>query len=212
VNSRVEGNMPIVMIIATELEAEPFIQTMDMKDLEVRPFKVYMGDDAYMIVSGIGKVNAAMATLYASLRFDPFIILNLGAAGGTEDSKKLGSIYNVRKTIEPDRIHLRTHTPYIQYPDSLEGFETGILATQDRAITDIETFKGIAAFADLVDMEGASVVQACKRLRKKCILFKFVSDTPVHAGKSEIIDHIKRFRVPFCDFIVESVLPLIKHP
>jgi len=199
------------IIMATRMEAEPFIQGLDM--IEARPFPVYMGDDACIVISGIGKVNAAMATLYACLKFDPVWILNLGAAGATHESEKLGRIYNIEKTVEPDRPHLRTNSPYIQYPDFLDGFDKAILATQDKGILDVDTFRGIAAFADLVDMEGASVVQASQRLEKKCLLFKFVTDTPAHAGQGKIImEHIKNFRWPFCDFIRSSVIPIIRNP
>jgi adenosylhomocysteine nucleosidase len=203
--------MPLGMIIATKMEAEPFMQGLGMKELDARPFPVYMGADVCVVISGIGKVNAAMATQYACLKFDPVRILNLGAAGGTEASKEPGRIYNIEKTVEPDRLHLRTNSPYIQYPDSLPGFDRAVLATQDKAIIDVDTFREIAAFADLVDMEGASVVQATQKFEKKCFIFKFVSDTPVHVGKGNIIDNIKYFRAPFCDFILNSVIPLIIH-
>lgn len=210
-NSKIES-LSICMIIATKIEAEPFIQSLDMKEIEVRPFPVYMGNDVSMVISGIGKVNAAMATQYACMKFEPVRILNLGAAGATHESEEPGRIYNIEKTVEPDRLHLRTNSPYIQYPDSLQGFDKAILATQDKGIIDVETFRELAPLAGLVDMEGASIVQASQRFEKKCLLFKFVTDTPSHAGQGKIImEHIKKFRWPFSDFILNSVIPVIKN-
>jgi adenosylhomocysteine nucleosidase len=204
--------MTIGIIIATMMEAEPFIQCFGMKEVEARPFTVYEGRDAFVVISGIGKVNAAMATSYACLKFDPVLILNLGAAGATESATEPGRIYHVEKTIEPDRIHLRTNTPYVLRPDVLDGFDMATLATRDRAVIDIDTFKSTATIADLVDMEGASVVQASRRFNKKCFLFKFVSDTPAHIGQYELIlRQIKSFRGPFCDFILSSVAPAINR-
>jgi len=104
--SKIKSQYLTGLIIATRMEAEPFIEGLGMKEIEVRPFPVYMGYDACMVISGIGKVNAAMATLYACLKFDPVWILNLGAAGATQESKELGKIYNIEKTVEPDRPHL----------------------------------------------------------------------------------------------------------
>jgi nucleoside phosphorylase len=196
--------------MATRMEAEPFLEGLGMKELETRPFPVFMGDDVFMVISGIGKVNAGTATAYACLKFDPCRILNLGAAGSINDLEELGRIYNIEKTVEPDRINFRTNSPCVQYPDIMDGFGRAILATQDKAVTDINTFRGIAAFAYLVDMEGASVVQASRRFEKKCLLFKFVSDTSLHAGQLGIIDHIKRFRGPFCKTILDSVIPIIR--
>lgn len=200
------------MIIAAGMEAEPFIEALSMEEIEARPFPVYTGCGDYIVISGIGKVNAATATAYACLRFNPSCILNLGAAGATHESEKLGAIYNIEKTVEPDRLHLRTNSPYIQYPDSMDGFYKAILATQDKGIIDVEGFLEIAPLAGLVDMEGASVLQASHRFGRKCLLFKFVSDTPAHAGRGKIIlDHVRHFRRSFCDVITDSVIPVIKN-
>jgi adenosylhomocysteine nucleosidase len=212
VNCRIESNVTICMIIATKMEAEPFIEGLNLKELEVRPFQVYMGGDVLMAISGIGKVNAAMATTYACLKYDPEWVLNLGASGATKDSEEPGRIYNIEKTVEPDRIHLRTNSPFVQYPDSLQGFDKATLATQDKGIIDVKAFREVAFLADLVDMEGASVVQASQRLEKKCLLFKFVTDTPAHAGQGKIImEHIKNLRLPFGEFILNSVIPIIRN-
>ena len=204
--------MSICLITATKMEAEPFIEGLSMLEIEARPFRVYRGDDTCLIISGIGKVNAAIATVYACLKYDPAWILNLGAAGAVQDSEELGRVYNIQKTVEPDRIHLQKNSPYIQYPDILNGFDKATLATQDQAIIDVNGFREIAAFADLVDMEGASVVHASQRFDKKCLLFKFVTDTPEHAGQGKIImENIKNLRGPFSDFILNSVIPIIKN-
>jgi adenosylhomocysteine nucleosidase len=207
-----ERSMTTGIVIATRIEAEPFIQGLDLKEIDVRPFRVYTGNDVCLAISGIGKVNAAIATAYMCQKFDPACIINLGAAGATVDSRDLGQIFLIEKTIEPDRIHLRTNTPYIQHPDLLDGFETAVLATQDRAVIDADVFRIMAPAADLVDMEGAAVVQASQRFNKKCLIFKFVSDMPAHAGQEELIlRQIKFFRGPFCDFILNSVTPVINH-
>jgi len=201
------------IIIATKIEAEPFINRLDMKEIEVSPFPVYMGNDFCLIISGIGKVNAGMATAHACMKYDPSWILNLGAAGATDDGNEPGKIYAIKKTIEPDRLHLRTNTPFILHPEILEVFDQAVLATRDSAVNGEETFRETAAIADLVDMEGAAVVQASQRYGKRCMLFKFVSDTASHAGQGELIlRHIKLFRGPFCEFILNSVFPLIKLP
>jgi len=200
----------IALIIATRMEAEPFVDGLGMKELDSRPFRVYGGEDLFMVISGIGKVNAGTATGYVCQKFDPHFILNLGAAGSVNDSEELGTVYNIEKTIEPDRLHLRTNSPYIQHPDSMDGFNRAILATQDKVVMNVNAFREIASFADLADMEGASVVQISRRFDKKCILFKFVSDTPLHAGQPDLIDHIKKFREPFYKTVIDSVIPLLR--
>jgi adenosylhomocysteine nucleosidase len=199
------------IIMATRLEAGPFIKAFDMQEVEDRPFLIYGCDEIILAISGMGKANAAMATVYVCSRFDPKWILNLGAAGATQESHELGSIYHIEKVIEPDRPHLGSNTPYVQIPALLPGFQKAVLATQDKAVEELETFRQVATFADLVDMEGASIVQAGRKFGKKCLLFKFVSDTPVHAGQADlIIEHIKQYNRSFCEFISSSVIPVLK--
>ena len=115
------NDMSLVMIIATRMEAEPFLTGLKVEEVEAKPFQVYLGNGVCILISGIGKVNAGMATGYACLKFNPEWVLNVGAAGATVDSETLGRVYNINKTVEPDRIHLRTNSPYVQFPDSLDG-------------------------------------------------------------------------------------------
>ena len=199
------------IIMATRLEAEPFIEEFNLKEIEDQPFPIYGRGDIILAISGIGKANAAMVTAYTCTKFHPEWILNLGAAGATENSRELGSIYHIERTVEPDRPHLKTNTPYVQFPNVLPGFKKAVLATQDKAISDPKTFREIAPIADLVDMEGASVIQVCRKFGKRCLLFKFVSDTPVHVSQGDvIIDHIKKYSESFCEFISNSVVPVLK--
>lgn len=205
-------NRPSVCLMAaTLMEAEPFIKIFDMKEIEKRPFNIYEGKDILLDISGIGKANAAMGTTYCCMKYQPACILNTGAAGAVDESYQVGSIYQVEKTIEPDRPHLRSNTPWVQTPDTLEGFNNAVLATQDKPIGDVETFNELSAVADLVDMEGASVLQAAGRFGSGCLLFKFVSDTPLHAGKGLIVENIREFVGPFCEFVAGSVVPAIKY-
>lgn len=200
---------PLCLITATRMEAEPFIKIFDMKEIEKKPFSIYEGKDFLLGISGIGKANAAMGTAYCCVNYQPGNILNAGAAGAVDENHQVGSIYQVEKTIEPDRPHLRSNTPWIQTPDTLEGFNNAVLATQDKPINDVETFKKLSDSADLVDMEGASVLQAARRFNSRCYLFKFVSDTPLHAGKGLIVENIKEHIGSFCEFVADSVIPFL---
>ena len=205
-------NRPLVCIIsATLMEADPLIKFFNLKHIEKKPFTVYenKGNKILLGISGIGKANAAMGTAYCCFKYHPDIILNTGAAGAVDESNDVGSVFQIKKVIEPDRPHLRSNSPMVQTPSILDGFNSAVLATQDKPINDIETFKELSSIADLVDMEGASVLQAAKKFNTDCLLFKFVSDTPHHAGKGMIVDNIKEHVGYFGKFISTSVIPLI---
>jgi nucleoside phosphorylase len=201
----------ICLITATLMEAESFIRIHDMKEIEKRPFLIYREKDLLLCITGIGKANAAMGTAYCGAKYQPVCIINAGAAGAVDETREVGSIFQINKTIEPDRPHLRSNTPWVQTPDTIEGFENAILATQDKPIHAVEEFKKISVIAGLVDMEGAAVLQAAKRFNSRCLIYKFVSDTPFHAGQGLIIENIKKHVAPFCEYVSNNVLPGLEY-
>jgi adenosylhomocysteine nucleosidase len=205
------NNALICLIAASFMEAEPYIKILDMEEIENRPFLIFKGKEIILGVSGIGKANAAMCTAYCCMKYQPGCIINAGAAGAVDDTYQVGNVFQIKKTIEPDRPHLRTNMPWVQTPDTIDGFVTAILATQDKPIHDVEIFKGLSDIANLVDMEGASILQAARRFNTRCLLFKFVSDTPLHAGKSMIVENIRKNIIPFCEYVTGSVIPLLAN-
>ncbi|OPX94957.1 MAG: Aminodeoxyfutalosine nucleosidase [Syntrophorhabdus sp. PtaB.Bin006] len=202
----------IGIIMATHLEAEPFIEALGVKKLERQPLAVFSRDEIVLMICGIGKVNAAVATTFCCSVFHPDRVLNLGAAGTTGPSHRLGEIYHITKVVEYDRPLLHMDTPHIHIPEVLTGFREATLATQDRAVIGDDHRKEVSSVAELVDMEGSAVIQAGRKFRTGCLLFKFVSDTPDQPfGHGDIVECIKQYRTPFCDFIVKSVIPILKR-
>ena len=200
---------PICIIMATILEAQPFIDALSLSEAESRPFKLYKNEDIFLVISGIGKANAAMAAVLCWHRFKPGLMYNLGAAGSLKPEYSLGDIFHISEAIEYDRPHLRYGEIRIHTPSVLRGFQTVILATKDIPVVDPEERQEMARNADLVDMEGASIAHACRKLDKGCAIFKFVSDTPDHSDHHDIVENIKYYRTSFCELILDQVLPVI---
>ncbi|HYA15327.1 MAG TPA: 5'-methylthioadenosine/S-adenosylhomocysteine nucleosidase [Syntrophales bacterium] len=246
---------PVIgLVIATMLEAEPFIKGLALMECERNPFPIYgrpsrpmetshehqnmsphrlsgdhphpslphqeggkkgggsfQGKDGiYLIISGIGKANAAMACTYFIDRYHPACICNLGAAGSVNASYSLGECYHITNIIEPDRPELKTGIPHTHTPYFLDNFATAVLATQDRAVRDPAERDRIGRDAQLVDMEGGSITQACRHFGVKCFLFKFVSDTPDHRKSDDIERNIALCRDSFFQFFRDTVLPCLK--
>lgn len=199
----------LVMVMATTLEAKPFIDGLSLIRESEKPFPVYKNHNYTLILSGIGKANAAMACAYSCLTFPNCRIINLGAAGATGTKHFLGETFHITEAIEFDRPHWKSKTPYIHKPDSLEGFPCAKIATSDHPVIDPEERKKISFLAELVDMESASVIQTCKKFGNLCYFFKFVSDTPEHTNDTDIVDNIKKYRDGFFDFFRQSVMPLL---
>jgi adenosylhomocysteine nucleosidase len=201
---------PVIgLVIATMLEAEPFIDELVLVECETDPFSVYCKDCVYLIISGIGKANAAMASTHLIQHYHPAFICNAGAAGSVSALYRLGECYHIAKVIEPDRPELKTGIYHTHIPDVIDGLPTAVLATQDKPVRDSAERERIALEAQLVDMEGASVVQACKRFRTKCYLFKFVSDTPDHGTSNDIVKNITFHRNAFFHLFHDTVLARI---
>jgi adenosylhomocysteine nucleosidase len=203
---------PVIgLVMATMLEAKPFVSGLGLKEYETLPFNIFGNDSILLIISGIGKANAAMACTFFIQRNNLSVLCNMGAAGATDHELKLGECYQIEKVIEPDRPDLETGIPSEHIPDILEGLPCATLATQDKPVINAEEREKVARIARLVDMEGASVGQTCKRFEKPCHLFKFVSDTPDHDQSSDIRTNIALYRDAFYEFFLKSVLPRLEQ-
>lgn len=206
-NDPATGGGMIGLVAATHLEAEEIISILDLRAVQREPFPVFEGRGMRLIISGIGKANAAMASAYLILKGGPRCVCNLGAAGATGDCRALGECLHVSRVLEPDRIDPATARPRVHDIETLEGFTTVSLATQDSPVVDIERRRMLAPVAELVDMEAAAVTQACHRLRVRCHVFKFVSDTPVHGDVGLIRENILTHRAGFARFFACQVRP-----
>ncbi len=145
------------------------------------------GEDALIVVSGVGKSNAAAATQLALQLTDAKTIINLGVAGGLEPAMKIGDIYEVEDAVQYDfdlteingteygTLNERD-TPYI--PCATTGrCPVKRLGTGDRfndSVADTELLLRLGV--GLRDMEGAAVAHVCETAGVACVMYKCVSD------------------------------------
>jgi nucleoside phosphorylase len=196
--------------MATFIEAEPFINRMSLNIIEEKPFQIYRNDPYILILSGIGKAYAAMATTYCCYVYKPRLVLNLGAAGAVNPAFSLGDIFHIEKVIELDRPQLGNGAPHVYKPCVLDGFKYASCATQDKPIYSLEERETILKCADMVEMEAASVIMACEIFGVKAMLFKFISDDNVHSSSADILNNIFIYRNSFYDYFLNSILSAIE--
>ena len=193
--------------MATMLEAKPFVSQMSFEPFSKKPFLVFKKEKLLLVICGIGKANAAMATAYCCTKYRPDTVFNIGAAGDLTMSKKKGEMYQINKIIEHDRLNFKNNKPFIHYPSTMEGFKCAILSTSDIAAVSIDQRKKVAVYGgELVDMEGASIVQACKKFQTPCYIFKYVSDTLEDIESNTIVDNIRQYRQESAVFFKEQIL------
>ncbi len=194
--------------MATIIEAKPFIGGLGLELIEKKPVPIYGNGSAVLALCGIGKSSAAIAATDLADRYPLSRIINLGSAGATGMKHAIGEILHIDMVYELDRPRLDAEGPVEHRPDTLKGFSLATLATQDRPVLEEHDRSAAGKFADLVDMEGAAVVQACRALDVEVNLFKIVTDTAGCSVK-DIIGNIVATRNSLFEFFRDRVMPAL---
>lgn len=151
------------MIIHTALytEAKPIINLFGLKPNNSRFFKVFSNKDKVLIVSGIGKIDAALAISYIfSLYPKETFLISVGVAAAKDDFK-IGQLVNIKKIIDLDE-------QKVYHLKSLPTLKNCTLGTSSTPQTKM--------VCELGDMEGSAVYKATKKYKKDLLLLKVVSD------------------------------------
>ncbi|GAB3672673.1 nucleosidase [Actinocorallia lasiicapitis] len=137
---------------------------------------VHLETDLPVLLTGIGKVNAAVAVAAALAVHRPSEIVNLGTAGALRPG--LRGTHEIARVIQHDLDGAAI--------EKLTGRPTGtpfdlaaaglVLATGDEFVKTTAARDALALHADLVDMEGYAVAAAAKAAGVPVRLVKHVSD------------------------------------
>lgn len=163
------------------------------------------GEDVVLLKSGIGKVNAAMATTILMERFSPTIVINTGSAGGFSQNLSVGDIVISDEVIHHDVDATAFDYAYGQVPQmpatftadetlveqardimsTLEiPYEVGLIATGDSFMSDEQRVNAVRElFPNMLaaEMEGAAIAQVCYQYDVPFIIIRALSDI---AGKN----------------------------
>lgn len=139
-----------------------------------------LDDDFPILITGPGKVNAAVAVSSVLASSRPASVINVGTAGGLHDG--LGGVHDVRTVMQHDfdnaifrELVDRDYGTPIRL-DSEDESARLTLATGDYFIADRDVRNALARDAHLVDMEGYAVAWAARAARVSVRLIKLVSD------------------------------------
>ena len=139
-----------------------------------------------LIVTGVGKTNAAASAMLALAR-GADRLLNIGVAGGITPRAKIGSLWQIGRAVQYD-FDLSTingtpvgtldeyQTPYL--PLRTGGkFPTATLATADSFASGQDDMALLDSLgADVRDMEGAAIAHIAYAAGVPCTMFKSISD------------------------------------
>lgn len=139
-----------------------------------------------LIVTGVGKTNAAASAMLALAR-GADRLLNIGVAGGITPRAKIGSLWQIDRAVQYD-FDLSAingtpvgtldeyQTPY--FPLRTGGkFPTATLATADSFASGQDDMALLDSLgADVRDMEGAAIAHIAYAAGVPCTIFKSISD------------------------------------
>ena len=132
--------------------------------------------DLPVLVTGIGKVDAAIAVATVLGEHSPKSVINLGTAGALRDgivgTHVIGRV--VQHDLDSPALYALTGLRFGE-PIELAG-DGPTLATGDVFVADPDVRARLAEHADLVDMEGYSVARAAQAANVPVMLVKQVSD------------------------------------
>ena len=160
------------------------------------------GKDIVLCQSGIGKVNAAIATTLLIERFNPDCVINTGSAGGVADGLKIGDVLIGSQSAHHDADVTAFGYQYGQLPGMPPRFDSdetlmaaaekaaaafqaasvrrGLVVSGDSFVhSESELVRIRSRFADVaaVEMEAAAIAQTCTRLQKPFVIIRAVSDS-----------------------------------
>jgi len=149
-------------------------------------------DELPILVTGVGKVNAAVAVAATLGQASPSYVINMGTAGALRDD--VSGVHVIGRVIQHDLNDAGIYELTGIHPglpiDLAEG--GSVLATGDRFISNPEVRARLAEQAQLVDMEGYAVARAATALDVPVMMVKAVSDSAGSAAAESWVDAVDR--------------------
>ncbi len=194
-----------VIITAMKEEADLIIKRFKLTELnKINNITIYTGnressdwnDKIILVLTGIGKIQAAIATTYILENYTPDKIINIWIAGNLNNADaKIWDVFLPNSFIQHD-MYLPFEWEHLDYAKkwifldyaiwenyNLEKFWlilNWICLTWDQFIDDEEKVKSLREEygADICEMEAFSILSVCRQydILDKCVVIKAISD------------------------------------
>ncbi|MDN5345960.1 MAG: hypothetical protein PWQ73_457, partial [Petrotoga sp.] len=162
----------LYIISAIDIEARAIIKYLNLKKTTDRPFETYQNEEVHLVISGVGKINAAGATSYLlkdtlkDLNHSDYAI-NLGICGSLNNKFNVGDLVLVNKVVDYEKKR-KYYTDILVKHNLKEG-----------SIQSIDTLHSNYEFEeDLVDMESSAFFEIASKFLPvhQVYVLKIVSD------------------------------------
>ncbi|GAA4074131.1 5'-methylthioadenosine/S-adenosylhomocysteine nucleosidase [Amphibacillus indicireducens] len=196
----------IGIIGAMDQEVALLLEKMDVQTRETIANCLFIkgtlqGKEIVLLKSGIGKVNAAMATTILHEKYQPTAVINTGSAGGLDSSLSIGDIVISDRVVHHDVDATAFDYHYGQVPGmpfyyesdpkliqiveatiqaiDQVGCKQGLIATGDSFVQKPEAVSKIKAnFPDVIaaEMEAVAIAQVCHQYQTPFVVIRALSD------------------------------------
>jgi nucleoside phosphorylase len=164
----------LYIITALYAEAKPLIHAYELKkQAQLNRFQIFQGEHVKLIVTGTGKMEAAIATTYllSQQNVTPTdVLLNVGLCGAVNKQLAKGTAILAHQLLDYE-------TKRAYYPDILlsHRFEEGSIETFSVPVTQALAHKVTGSY---VDMEATGIYQAASLLLAphQMLFVKIISD------------------------------------
>ncbi|WP_338969140.1 5'-methylthioadenosine/S-adenosylhomocysteine nucleosidase [Spiroplasma endosymbiont of Labia minor] len=185
------------IIVAMYDEVKYYLENNNFELIQNEPFKIFKHKNNFVAISGIGLVNATIATTLICENYlnDDQILINIGLAGSIEDNFDIldlvlienstfsfanatGFGYEKGQIPKEEKFFANFNNEFVK--QKMNKIKFGNLASSDIFISDYnsakENFLGFPIKIDLLDMEANAIAFTCYKFKKKLISLKIVSD------------------------------------
>ena len=228
----------IAVVGAMEQEIELLRESMaNVKHVSFGKFSAYEGELAgkrmVLVLSGIGKVNAAVSTSWVIHQFVPDCVINTGSAGGLGKGLKVGDVV-IGETVAHHDVDVTAfgyvwgQVPQLpavfasdknlicQAEKAAQVFEgaavtQGLIVSGDRFVHSSEGVAEIRShFLDVkaVEMEAAAIAQTCYQLEVPFVIIRAVSDSADEKADISFEEFLKTAAVSSAKMVTEIVKSL----
>ena len=153
--------------------------------------------------SGIGKVNAALATVQALHELRPQWVVNYGTAGAVAPG--LTGLHEVARTVQRDMavepFAPRGTVPFFDGPAVLESGRPGIVCGSGDSFVAGEDPWLRANGVEAVDMELFAIAEACRRFGVPWRSFKYITDAADGAAAGDWQTNVRNGAAAFASVL-----------
>lgn len=193
------------------------------------------GVQVILLRSGIGKVNAAIATTILLEKFAPDYVINTGSAGGFNPDLQIGDVIISTEVRHHDVDVTIFNYAYGQVPGLPAAFEADakLIHLAERCITEIEgikVVKGLIATGDsfmndpdkvafvrskfptlqAAEMEGAAIAQVAHQFGTPFVVIRALSDIAGKESDVSFDEFLEKAALHSADLVIKMVTNLQK--